>query len=92
VKAACPPIAAPVRVRAELEQDVHHRCILRVRDDRGRVEAEDRIVDAGAQLRVLFEQASHGLRIVAMECLAHLLFGRALVDVGMVGNWAIGFG
>ena len=53
VKTARPPAAAPIGVRAELEQHVHHREVIGERDDGGRVEAEHGLIEPRAELRVL---------------------------------------
>ena len=61
VERARPPLAPPVRIGARLEQHAHHRRVAGVGDDRGRVEREERLVDALTQLRVV-PQAAGALR------------------------------
>jgi hypothetical protein len=58
MKPARPPLAPPVRVGAEFEQQVHDRKIVGVRNDRRGIEAEHGIVDPRAQLGMLLKEAS----------------------------------
>jgi hypothetical protein len=76
MKAAGPPRAALIRVRAEVEEYVDHVAIARVGDDGRRVVAEHGLVDLRAQFRVLREEPAQRVRIAAPECFVHALEGR----------------
>ena len=67
MKRARPPFASPVRISAELEQQIHHGGILRKRHNRGRVETKDRIIDSTAELGMRVEQGPHGRDIFSAE-------------------------
>jgi hypothetical protein len=73
VKPARPPLAPPVRVGTEFEQDLHDRKIVGVRDNRRGIEAENRIVDSCAQFGVLPEQTAQRTRIPSAKCIVHAL-------------------
>ena len=84
VEPARPPLTAPVRVRAELEEHIHHLDVVRVRDDRRRIEVEDRVVDALAELRVLLKHAPHRARIATSKRVVQALLGRSpVIRVGV---------
>ena len=69
VKSAGPPLAAPVRVGAEVEQHVDHRGIVGERDDGGSVEAEHGLIDPPAELGA-FEETTHLLGVMTAERIA----------------------
>src|SRR5688572_3528803 len=78
VKAACPPVAAAVGVGAELEEQLDHREVVGVGDDRRRVEPEHRLVDVLAELRMLLEEMSYRTCVAPVES-ASQLFDSACV-------------
>ncbi len=73
---ACPPIAAPVRIGTEVEENVDHRAVLRECDNRRRIERKHRLVDSLAELFVCLEQRAHRGSVMPAEGVAHALFRR----------------
>jgi hypothetical protein len=69
VKSAGPPAALSVRVGAELEEglDQLEVAIPRDRDKRGRIEAEQRLVDCGPRLGVVRQDSTQCDRIAALH-------------------------
>src|SRR3954452_3447005 len=61
-----PPTALAIRIGAELEQHIYDLRAIAHRDERGRVEGEDRLVDRRAQRRMAFEKTAHldGVRAI----------------------------
>ncbi|MDP9362505.1 MAG: hypothetical protein M3P29_13770 [Acidobacteriota bacterium] len=76
MKAARPPIAAPVRVGTEVEENIDHREIPSAGNDGRRIESEQRLVDLFAQFRMALEECPHGIRVVPAERVMHALFRR----------------
>ena len=58
VEAARPPAAPTIRIRAKIEQRIDHVDIGGGGDDRGRIEAEQRLIDVAAQLLLPGKQAA----------------------------------
>jgi hypothetical protein len=67
VEGAGPPRAAPVRIGAELEEDVDHRDVVGAVDDGGRVERKEGRVDHLPQGGLPLEDAAHGVDVAPAE-------------------------
>jgi len=86
-----PPVALPVRVSAELEEHVDHGGVVRERDDRRRIEREQRRIDQRPGGRVSLEQRANRRRVScaerALELLDHRIGGRERLGSNMVTSF-----
>ena len=77
MKSARPPIAAPIRIGAEVEEYIDYCWVAGEGYDRWRIEGEQRLVDSFAQFGVPLEEDPHGICIPPPERVINALFRRS---------------